>query len=297
MNIKKSIFAGVAVAFVAVAVMVMPAQAQPPQGGPPGGGEHGPGGAHGPGGEHGPGGGGHPIIIALDADHNHELSADEISNASKVLKALDKNGDGKLNEEDLGRMGPPGGGPPGGGLGGRGGPGGRPGEGGTDSGSRASDFASRLMAFDKNDNGKIEKDELPARMQSVIANMDTNKDGVLDESELGDMKKQASSNSSAGRGNRRQGRGGAGAERGGRGGGGPDRGGRGGRGGQGGGPERMIDHAFEFDKDGDGKLSREELTAFAASMPQPGGGPPGMGGGPGGRGGPPAAGRRPGRDR
>ena len=50
----------------------------------------------------------------------------------------------------------------------------------------------------------------------------------------------------------------------------------------------MIEHAFEFDKDGDGKLSREELTEFAKSMPQQGaGGPPG-----GGRGGPPGGGGR-----
>jgi len=43
----------------------------------------------------------------------------------------------------------------------------------------------------------------------------------------------------------------------------------------------VIEHAFEFDKDGDGLLSREELTEFARNMPQPGG----RGGPPGGRGG------------
>lgn len=30
----------------------------------------------------------------------------------------------------------------------------------------------------------------------------------------------------------------------------------------------MIDHAFEFDQDGDGKLSREEMTAFAETLGQ-----------------------------
>ena len=60
-----------------------------------------------------------PITAALDTDKNSELSAEEIANASTVLKSLDKNGDGKLTAEELLPQGPPPGGrdagpPPGG---------------------------------------------------------------------------------------------------------------------------------------------------------------------------------------
>jgi hypothetical protein len=58
-----------------------------------------------------------PVLAALDADKNGEISAEEIDNAAAALKKLDKNGDGKLTEEELRPNFP----------GGRGGPGGRPG--------------------------------------------------------------------------------------------------------------------------------------------------------------------------
>ncbi len=77
--------------FAAVAFSTSIALAQPPQGGPPGG----PGGRGGPQGG-GPPQGGNPIMEVLDTDNNFELSASEIENASKALKSLDKNGDGKI---------------------------------------------------------------------------------------------------------------------------------------------------------------------------------------------------------
>ena len=105
----------------------------PPEGGPggppgfggPGGGPGGPGG--GPGGPGGGRGGPErmmammPIIKALDADKNGEISMAEIENAVAALKTLDKNKDGSLSMEEI---------MPdpatmfGGGRGGRGGPGG-----------------------------------------------------------------------------------------------------------------------------------------------------------------------------
>ena len=52
------------------------------------------------------------------------------------------------------------------------------------SGPGVDDIVARLMAFDKNKDGKITKDELPERMQFLIDLGDTNKDGALDRDEI-----------------------------------------------------------------------------------------------------------------
>jgi hypothetical protein len=46
------------------------------------------------------------------------------------------------------------------------------------------DIVERIMAFDKNKDGKITKDELPERMQFLIELGDANKDGALDKDEI-----------------------------------------------------------------------------------------------------------------
>jgi hypothetical protein len=46
------------------------------------------------------------------------------------------------------------------------------------------DMVARVMAFDKNKDGKVTKDELPERMQDLIGRGDTNKDGALDADEI-----------------------------------------------------------------------------------------------------------------
>ncbi len=52
-------------------------------------------------------------MMALDTDHDGELSPDEIKAAPATLKLLDLNSDGKLTFEELRPQGPPpGGGPP-----------------------------------------------------------------------------------------------------------------------------------------------------------------------------------------
>jgi len=77
----------------------------------PRGGQRGQGGQ---GGEGGPGGmGGHrpppPIVAVLDANHDGVIDASEIANASKALLKLDKNGDGKLTQDELRPQRPEGG--------------------------------------------------------------------------------------------------------------------------------------------------------------------------------------------
>jgi hypothetical protein len=46
------------------------------------------------------------------------------------------------------------------------------------------DVVARIMAFDKNKDGKVTKDELPERLHHLIALGDTNKDGALDRDEI-----------------------------------------------------------------------------------------------------------------
>lgn len=43
----------------------------------------------------------HPLLMALDANQDGELSAAEIDNAAESLKRLDRNGDGKLSRREL----------------------------------------------------------------------------------------------------------------------------------------------------------------------------------------------------
>src|SRR5262245_29251135 len=46
------------------------------------------------------------------------------------------------------------------------------------------DIVERIMAFDKNKDGKVTRDELPERMHDLITRGDTNKDGALDRDEI-----------------------------------------------------------------------------------------------------------------
>ena len=43
----------------------------------------------------------HPVLAALDADHDGEISPSEILNAPASLLSLDKNRDGQLTEGEL----------------------------------------------------------------------------------------------------------------------------------------------------------------------------------------------------
>jgi Ca2+-binding EF-hand superfamily protein len=110
-----------------------------------------------------PGGGGpSPVLAALDANGDGELSAKEIDNAAAALRTLDKNKDGKLTRDEL---------LPAPRDGGQGGP-------------SPAELVTRMMALDKNGDGKLSKDELPERMRNLLERADVNKDGLVDKDEL-----------------------------------------------------------------------------------------------------------------
>ncbi len=142
----------------------------------------GPGGRGGPG---GPGGGPPLVVTALDADHDREISAEEIQNAPASLQRLDRDRDGSLSREEVGLPAGPGGrrgfgpggpGDPGGGraeMRGPGGPGGPPG------GRAGGPFRSPIVsALDKNGDGELSPAEIKASAQS-LKNLDRNGDGKL----------------------------------------------------------------------------------------------------------------------
>lgn len=188
--------------------------AQEPKGPPPGGAGQKGQGQKGPpaqkGGQSGQGGQGgqgfrppqHPLELALDANNDGVIDAKELANAAFVLKRLDKNGDGRLTDDEFRPMRPGGGfGGPGGqgGQGGQGGPsekgpgqkggqggqGGQGGEPGAQAPKSDGDFVARLFQNDKNNDGKISKSELPEALQSIFERADTNKDGAIDRQEAG----------------------------------------------------------------------------------------------------------------
>jgi Ca2+-binding EF-hand superfamily protein len=118
---------------------------------------------------------GGPVLRALDADGNGEISASEIADAAKALAKLDRNGDGKLTRDEIG--------PPPGAPGGR--PdGARPAAGG---GAFAEEFLKRIQAADANGDKKISKEEAPDRLKDQFDRLDANKDGQLDAEELKEM--------------------------------------------------------------------------------------------------------------
>lgn len=43
----------------------------------------------------------HPVMEALDKNHDHVIDEQEIADASEALKSLDKNSDGKLTQEEI----------------------------------------------------------------------------------------------------------------------------------------------------------------------------------------------------
>jgi hypothetical protein len=146
---------------IAMVALATAATAQPPEGGPP---------------DRGPGGPPRdPLRAALDTDGDHELSAEEIKNASAAVAKLDRNGDGRIDNEEFRPPRPPG--PPREGFEGRRPPRGEgfegrppregrrpPGDGerpeGGPRGPSPERFVERALSFDADGDGKLDKVEM-----------------------------------------------------------------------------------------------------------------------------------------
>ena len=173
-----------------------------------------------------------PALNAIDVNQDGTLSAQEISAASAQLQRLDKNGDGRLSRDEAGLQMQVGRGR---------------GRGGEEGGEReeppaapptAEELTDTLMAFDANHDGKLEKSEVPERMQGMFERGDANHDGVLTRDEISKLAEA----------NRQQQNGGARGE------------GRGFGEGRGRGPG-AFDLAFNaLDADHDGEISSSEIA-------------------------------------
>lgn len=167
-----------------------------------------------------------PIIVVLDINKDGEISKEEIEKATESLQKLDKDKNGKLTEDELrpdfgrrdqgrrGEFGRRDGNRPSGRDGDR--PPRRDGEGperdgdrpgpdrreGDRGGSRGGDFVERIMKNDKNNDGKLTKDELPERMQSLFDRIDANKDKEITKEELTKMAERFNSRNRSGNRNR-----------------------------------------------------------------------------------------------
>ena len=109
-----------------------------------------------------------PLMMALDADGDGEISSSEIEGAVAALKKLDKNSDGKLTTDELmpeGMRGPFGPGGPG--L------------------FDTEEMVNRMMLADANNDGFLDQQEMPERMKRMmLERADTDKDGKLSREEL-----------------------------------------------------------------------------------------------------------------
>jgi Ca2+-binding EF-hand superfamily protein len=140
----------------------------------------------------------HPLLSALDGNHDGVIDSDELAKAPAALRALDRNQDGRITPEEM----RPAMGRGGGGFEGRGRP-----EGGARGADPTDEAVKSYLAFDKNGDGKLTRDEVPERMQGIFERGDTNHDGILTADELRAMARTQQQPSVEGRGRGEGGRG------------------------------------------------------------------------------------------
>ena len=104
----------------------------------------------------------------LDSDGNGRLSKEELSRAAELLDELDADKDGSLDPREL--FAPP--------------PGDRPGPPDPNRRPGREQFGDVLGRFDKNQDGKLSRDEAPEWLKQRFERIDRNGDGTLDAQEL-----------------------------------------------------------------------------------------------------------------
>lgn len=178
-----------------------------------------------------------PMFEAIDADRDGVITKLELRKAVAALAQLDADGDGKITlaEASPERRGPD-----------RGRPGG-PGD--------PDAFVERFMENDANGDGKLTPDEVPERAMPMLRGGDVNGDGAIDREELAQIAENMG---------RRFGRGGPDGREGPDGRGGPDE--RGGPGAQGGDARGFVERLMRNDRNGDGKLTPDEVPEQMARM-------------------------------
>jgi Ca2+-binding EF-hand superfamily protein len=108
-----------------------------------------------------------PLFAKLDRDRDGALSKEELAKAVDLFGELDANGDGRLDPGELFR------------------PDGQPQRPQTDTNPQRGDFLTRLIKDnDRNEDGKLSRDEAPERMRANFERADRNSDGSLDADEL-----------------------------------------------------------------------------------------------------------------
>jgi Ca2+-binding EF-hand superfamily protein len=175
-------------------------------------------------------------FTALDTNGDGVLDAGEIAAAPAALARLDKNSDGRITSDEARPAMPQGRG---------GGRGEGRGEGGDNAADVVEDTVKTLMAFDANGDGKLSRSELPDRFQGLFDRADLNHDGFVTPDEI---RKMAAAQAPP-----------------------PEPEGRGGRGrGNGPGGEmnfiRFDPILAAVDTDGDGVLSAEEIRNAAVAI-------------------------------
>jgi Ca2+-binding EF-hand superfamily protein len=179
----------------------------------------------------------HPLLSALDANHDGIIDEAELAKAPDVLRSLDRNGDGRITADEMSpAMGRGGRGPGGEGRGGE------RREEGPQGGDAVEEAVKTYLALDKNGDGKLTKDEVPERMQGIFERGDSNKDGVLTADELRAMAR--GQQPAGGRGGREGG----------------------GFGGRGRGPGMMDPIFMALDTDHDNVIAGDEITRAAAAL-------------------------------